>query len=660
MPHRNQTYRNTVAVLSLISACVAASPALAEKASLRSMSFSADAAQHPIHVISTDKARWNALKPGGTQFQARMKIDTKHPGMVYSVSVFLGECEGGSCNSLPVLWSDDVVARDYDHAAAIGLPTSKIGVSGTGITLGDQIIARCNQNLQADGPTKSHGFTQQIPVAFAADTEKVWGNVDNYPVEAMPGSWPYPLNQVDHVRSGTVSVEVVCDAVVKPVAGDMAYDHGDFDVESVRLFLTTYHNSQPGSNPGTVCPALKVTSRAKANQSGPVTMRIWRQKGNGPITSQVKQAWASFDAAKNGYFATYETFENVGTTSTFQFKTEIVEDSIFAPFDGWKDITVHCTNPGGGGLAPAPQNDPDQPRPRAEWQGELTVADSAGADKSCPRKGQVFFAATRAEPGDFQYRISCSNGAFFKGTATAYDQGSGVFEAYGAHDISVNRTRSIQCTLQELQPAPVTVATGGQDFTCNNPAIDPDADHLTADPKPNPAKPARPQVVVDPAPACDRGEKLVRGKCVAKPVIVQACGTDETRLNGKCVNIPGVSIHCLPGFKQVGKQCFRKPAIVADCRRDEQRIDGKCAKKPEVSILCKTGFKLQGKECVRKPVIATACTAGERLVRGNCIKTTPAPAAKVKRFAAPATALEKKAAKAFKLPAPRKPGRPRG
>ena len=88
-------------------------------------------------------------------------------------------------------------------------------------------------------------------------------------------------------------------------------------------------------------------------------MRIWRQKDGGPITSEVEQAWASFDAAKNGYFATYEKWEDVGTTSYFQYKTEIVEDSPFAPFDGWKDITVHCTSPGGGGLAPLPQDDPD-------------------------------------------------------------------------------------------------------------------------------------------------------------------------------------------------------------------------------------------------------------------------------------------------------------
>jgi hypothetical protein len=100
-----------------------------------------------------------------------------------------------------------------------------------------------------------------------------------------------------------------------------------------------------------LCPALKVTSRARPNLSGPVTMRIWRQKDTGPITSDVVQAWASYDAVENGHFATCEKWENVGATAYFQYKTEIVEDSPFAPFDGWKDITVHCTSLGSSRLA---------------------------------------------------------------------------------------------------------------------------------------------------------------------------------------------------------------------------------------------------------------------------------------------------------------------
>ena len=522
MSIRIQAYRNSAAIFALGAITLTTTPVFAEKAGLNSMSFDAKDASGVIHVISTDKAKWNQIKPGAIQFNARMKINTKYPGYVDDVAVLLGECAGGFCAGvLPVLWSDSIVERDYDRTEGVSLSTLNIGVSGTGITLGDQIIARCNAKLQPDGPTKSHGFTHELPLAFIADTGETWGDIDNQPDEAQLGSWPHRPNETDHVRTDTLSVQVICDPVVKSPTNDLKHDFGDFDVESVKLFLTTYQNTQPGSNPGTVCPALKVTSRAKANQAGPVTMRIWRQKDNGPITSEVKQAWASFDAAKNGYFATYAKWEDVGTTSYFQYRTEIVEDSVFPPFDGWKDITVHCTNPGGGGLAPLPQDDPDLPQPHAEWQGELTIADSAGADKSCPRKGQVFFAATRAEPGDFDYRISCSNGAFFTGTATAYDQGSGIFEAYGAHDISVSRTRSIQCTLQELQPAPVTVATDRQDFTCNNPAIDPVADDLTAEPRPNPVKPTRPLVVVDPAPKCGPNQKLVRGHCVSKPVILE-------------------------------------------------------------------------------------------------------------------------------------------
>ncbi len=65
---------------------------------------------------------------------------------------------------------------------------------------------------------------------------------------------------------------------------------------------------------------------------------------------------------------------------------------------------------------------------------------------------------------------------------------------------------------------------------------------------------------------------------------------------GKCVKIPDVSIHCLPGYVQKGKTCVKKPVIVDACKRGEQRINGRCVKKPEVSILCKKGFKLVGKE----------------------------------------------------------------
>lgn len=615
--------RNSAAALALAAAAFAATPAaaLSNSAKLKSMSFNVEADHGIIRVISTDGEKWDKLKAGAVALDASFSINTKWPGFVQDVSIRLGPCGGNSCLSAPTLWYKNVEERDYSGSAITGFQTSLLPISSaTGIAINpaaDAILNRCNEHLQADGPTKSYSFTQEMFATLAVDSDESLNMnfIHNQPEEAGGPSQLF----VDHADSDAFSVNVICEPVIKSPVSDLKHDFGEFDVKNVKLFLTTYQSMQPGSNPGTVCPALKVTSRAQTNQAGPATMRIWRQKGNGPITQEVKQAWASFDAAKNGYFATYEKWEDVGTTSYFQFKTEIVEAGPFGSFDGWKDITVHCTSPGGGGFTTEPNdNDPLIPPPQAKWQGEVIVADSAGHDKSCPRKGQVFFAVTRAAPGNFDYRIQCSNGAFFTGTATGYDQGSGVFEAYGAHDLNVTKTRSIQCTLQELQPAPVTVATDKEDFTCNNPNFDPAADDLVVDTRPdfNEPEPTPSPVIVDPGKACPPSKRLVRGKCVDRPVVA-ACKPNEKRAGNRCIP---VSIHCLPGFRQVGLKCVPVPQPPEQCKRNQVRIDGRCVAKPDVSILCKPGFVPKGKTCVRKPTVEVSCKRGEQRINGRCVK----------------------------------------
>ena len=447
-----------------------------------------------------------------------------------------------------------------------------------------EILNACNSS---GAPSKKHEFWHMVNLTLAAQFEHKNGT--NYPV---------------YEGYGTVPVKVVCKpAMINPDAG-LAADLGTFKVESVKMFLTTYSfNKLPGANPGTVCPALKVTSRAETSKAGPVKMRIWRQKNGGAITSVLKNADAKYDAAKNGYFANVESVENAGVTSTFNFMTEIEGNGAFSPSSPWKDITVHCTGAGGGGLASEPQSNPDMPKPQALWQGEATVADSAGAKKSCPRKGQVFFSVLRGGPGDFMYRIQCSNGAFFSGTATGFNQGGPNYEAYGAHDLSVNRTRKISCTIQEIQDngQPVTVATAAKDFTCNNPAVEPDADELVSDPPaaPNTQGSNSAGKIKVPDQVCARGEKLLHGECVKKPE---------------------VSIFCKPGFILKGKACIRKLPLVIACRADQTRVNGKCVKKPVISILCKPGFILKGKACVRVPVARALCARGERPAGGKCVK----------------------------------------
>ena len=626
--------RSTAAALALLASAMAVSPSLADPiggghANIKSMSFNAESVNTTLHVISTDGQKWNKLKAGNIQFWGDMDLDTRWPGYTYEVGVVLGACGGALCNSFPAIFYAQPGSSDYHHQQNFTFSSSKIPVSTTGIAIlpdGDTIISRCNEHLQADGPTKSHSFTYTMWATFIANTGSYINNTDNILYEAsIGGGIPHPEG-VDHSRKDTFDIQVVCDPVIKPATNDITYDFGEFDVENVKLFLTTITPLNPiqGNNPGTICPALRVTSRAETNKEGPVSMRIWRQKDGGPITSEFKQVWASYDAAKNGYFATYQFYEDVGATAYYQYKTEIVDGSVFPPFDGWKDITVHCTGAGGGGLTTTPPIDPDNPPPQASWDGEITIADSvpAGGNKSCPRKAQVSFEVTRDVPGEFDYRIGCSNGASFTGTATAFDQGNGVFMASAAHEINVNRTRTIQCTLQETKAngTHVTVDTDSMDFTCANRAIDPASNDLTVLPRPTTQKPTIPAVIVDPAPKCSKGFDLVRGRCVRKPAIVAACKRNEIRVNGKCIKKPHVSILCAPGFELKGKRCVRKPAIVAACKRNEIRVNGKCIKKPDVSILCAPGFELKGKRCVRKPVIVAACKRNEILVRGKCVK----------------------------------------
>ncbi|OWK20316.1 hypothetical protein AJ88_33030 [Mesorhizobium amorphae CCBAU 01583] len=104
-------------------------------------------------------------------------------------------------------------------------------------------------------------------------------------------------------------------------------------------------------------------------------------------------------------------------------------------------------------------------------------------------------------------------------------------------------------------------------------------------------------------------------KCIDRP-LVAACKSTEKLVNGRCI---GVSIHCLPGYRQLGLKCVKNPVIADKCRRDELRINGKCVRKPPVIIDCKRGYHLVGKACVKDAIITTGCRATEKLVRGHCV-----------------------------------------
>ena len=85
MSIRMHSLRGSAAMFALGTLALATNPALAEKASLKSMSFNAESVNTTIHVISTDKKKWDAINPGNAQFWRHMKVDTKYPGLVWDV-----------------------------------------------------------------------------------------------------------------------------------------------------------------------------------------------------------------------------------------------------------------------------------------------------------------------------------------------------------------------------------------------------------------------------------------------------------------------------------------------------------------------------------------------------------------------------------------------
>ena len=143
--------------------------------------------------------------------------------------------------------------------------------------------------------------------------------------------------------------------------------------------------------------------RLETNKAGPVKFKLWTKIADGPETSKVIDAWASHDG--NGHHkAEYAEWVEVEKTSYVQAMADDMTNQ-FGQSTGWKDITLHCTGAGGGGLADAPRPNPDGPVTQPlKVSGELSLADQAGAPKDKPRLGQAVFKIWASKPGDASYR----------------------------------------------------------------------------------------------------------------------------------------------------------------------------------------------------------------------------------------------------------------
>jgi hypothetical protein len=369
--HKTSKYRarallTSVAAATLLFVATSAG-ARAENAHINEMIFDVKSPYQAaiIQVSSSNGAKWDTIQPGNIGFWAHMKADTRWPGYVKQAGVFLGKCTNTECANNPLLFSDDSEVRDYDRTGNISFSTDKLKIVGPGIfamPYGEDILRRCNLELQSDGATKPHSFYLGIDASFSVNTREKLGSM--VPGEVHDEGYMPPFNGGDATRHGAFLAEVKCLATSKTTANANPDPHRTkVTATNIELFLATLMQpASAGRGPsGTQCKPIKVTTRIETDKAGPKNVKLWRQVNGGPITSESKQMHATVQGG--GKFGDdWVKWENFTKTTTVQYMAEVLGGT-FAPSTPWKSIAVHCN---GNFASPTSDANPDNGKPKPQ------------------------------------------------------------------------------------------------------------------------------------------------------------------------------------------------------------------------------------------------------------------------------------------------------
>lgn len=210
-----------------------------------------------------------------------------------------------------------------------------------------------------------------------------------------------------------IPVDIVCDSdpdwrePIEPAAVDLSADKGTFKVQSVQLFLTTFHGQVTNPTPGTECKKLQVKVRIETNKIGPVTYKLWRQPGSDETRSHMVQFHE--DGPFKGRFIVEDTYVDTFDKTTYAQYMAEVTSSTFGPSTQWKDISIQCTGPGGGGLTTGlPQGGGDLIPGFKVTSAQLKIIGIPGT--GCPTKAFLTASYTTNKAGKFRYFIGSSAG----------------------------------------------------------------------------------------------------------------------------------------------------------------------------------------------------------------------------------------------------------
>jgi hypothetical protein len=520
------------------------------------------------------------------------------------------------------------------------IPTN---LPGPGISFGDQIIARCNAALEeGKSINEGHEFTFVQPVTLGTDTMMYTGaNFNSAGEGSYTFSPPNPMNDVDFSKTSQVVLPVTCQPVPETIKAPPKILEADIGV-------TTSGNTCPKPSTGRVIIAAEAPRAVfyKVERAdGTTTTADWIQ-GEIKIQNDLmggKSPWMHAEHALDkldpgsskyrlwidGWGKTPWRTVNVGCPPfevTSAWLKYDVEDKATCPKKVVETATFHTNRPGvvpyeikhQGGLVV------HSGQVQAKREGDkyiaiairhLTMKETFNADmmadvKNSPAnsgwvtlkvdcleamsgkltlqslgatscKGEALVAIHTNGTGELPYELECGPGKSWQRKVTAMANKIGVDKV----QFAVTNNELVTCVLRTRIGGVLKPLDGGsKTFQCHKPTDVDASTNFVPDTRPDPRKPAKPVVAVDPV----------------KPDKQSIVVVDPPRPTISCANgkVKGNACECEPHFKPVkaGKNAWRCVRSTADPKPEKPIVSepkltcagGKVAKG---ACLCGKGFK---------------------------------------------------------------------
>jgi len=378
-----------------------------------------------IEVISTDGQKWTQIK----------KSD-----LFFPVSIGASISSGYLRGYVVKLGSQTISHELYAPAKPTSMSKSMIlkGVTTDySKVFQDKIIAQCNEMLSSgNGINETHTLTYDAKTWLT-----VWSGFGD-----QGGSYqPVVLG-----RSNSVSLKCLKkkNNVSVTANNNIKFDHGQFKIKDIDLFLTTFSGANTQPNPASTCKKAQVKVRLKTSKAGATKFKLWTKVG-GVMSSKVIEAEASLDG-NGGFKAEHTEWVSVNKPTYVQAKAEEMVSG-FGSSTAWKDITLQCTNPGGGGLATNPNtSNPDNDIPQGKnVDGDFAFIDH-GSPK-CERTGKALITFRSPKPDNIHYSLDCKFDNH-SGVVPTVPHPDGGYAAAALVSFDVDKTYTEACTLRTVAP----------------------------------------------------------------------------------------------------------------------------------------------------------------------------------------------------------------